>query len=176
MTTATTVPGIDRDRAMSLASEELRRYADLLEGLDESQWAAPTECPPWTVRDMAGHVLGNHEGLLSLRARMRQLRQARRHGGNLVDALSATQIANRAGRSPSQVMADLRKAGPASIEARRRLPRALRAVRATVPMHAGDERWSVAYLDDTIYTRDTWMHRMDTSAALGVGPELTVDH
>ena len=58
-------------------------------------------------------VLGNHEGLLSLRVRMRQLWQARRHGGNLVDALSAIQIANRADRSPSQVVADLRKAGPA---------------------------------------------------------------
>jgi uncharacterized protein (TIGR03083 family) len=176
MSTATTTPGLDRDAAMALASEELRRYADLLDSLDEEQWAAPTMCPPWTVRDMAGHVLGNHEGLLSVRARLRQLWQARRHGGNIVDALSATQIAERADRSPTQVVADLRKAGPASVAARGRLSKALRALRTTVPMRSGDERWSVAYLDDTIYTRDAWMHRMDTCAAVGIDPELTIDH
>jgi uncharacterized protein (TIGR03083 family) len=161
---------------MSLAREELRRYADMLDSLDEEQWAAPTQCLPWTVRDMAGHVLGNHEGLLTVRARLRQLWKARRYGGNLVDALSATQIADRADRSQREVVADLRRAGPTSVEARRRLPRALRALRVTVPMRTGNERWSMAYLDDTIYTRDAWMHRMDTCAAVGIEPNMTGDH
>src|SRR5947209_11423853 len=98
MRTPTIVPRIESDTAMAIAGEEIRRYAALLDGLDAAQWSAPTECPPWTVRDMAGHVLGNHEGLLSVRNRLRQLRDARRYGGNLVDALSATQIANRADR------------------------------------------------------------------------------
>jgi hypothetical protein len=44
MTTPTTVPGLERDTAMGLATEELRRYADLIDILDEAQWAAPTEC------------------------------------------------------------------------------------------------------------------------------------
>jgi len=176
MSTVTTAPALDRQQAMALALEEVRRYTELLSGLDERQWAAPTECEPWTVRDMAGHVLGNYEGLLSVGARLRQLRDARRYGGNLVDALSATQIANRAERHPQQVVADLRAAGSASVEARRRLPRVLRAIRTSVPMRYGKERWSVAYLDDVIYTRDTWMHRIDTCRALGVQPHLTADH
>jgi uncharacterized protein (TIGR03083 family) len=176
MSTPTTVPGLDRDTAMRLAAEEVRRYADLLDKLDEEQWAAATECEPWTVRDMAGHVLGNHEGLLSLQARARQTWRARRHGGNLVDAMSATQIAKRAHHSPSEVVSALRAAGPASVAARLRVPKVLRALRVTVPMHQGDERWSLAYLDDIIYTRDTWMHRMDMCAALDIEPELTVAH
>src|SRR5438874_832688 len=160
MSTVTTAPALDREQAMDRAREEVRRYAELLSGLDERQWAAPTECEPWTVRDMAGHVLGNHEGLLSVGSRLRQLRDARRYGGNLVDALSATQIAKRAERTAQQVVADLKTAGPASVEARRDLPRVFRAIRASVPMRDGNERWSVAYLDDIIYTRDTWMHRI----------------
>lgn len=176
MKTPTVVPGIDRESAMAVAGEEVRRYADLLDQLDEGQWAAPTECRPWTVRDMAAHVLGNHEGLLSVRNRLRQLRDARRYGGNLVDALSATQIANRADRTPKQVVAELRAARPASVEARLHLPRALRAMRTTVPMHTGTERWSVAYLDDIIYARDTWMHRIDTCRAIGVEPEFVLGH
>ena len=176
MKMATTVPGHDREVAMALAIEELRRYADLLESLDEQGWMAPTVCEPWTVRDMAGHVLGNHESLASLRARMGDLIRARRHGGNLVDAVAATQIAARAGLSHADVVVALRRAAPASVAGRRRLPRLVRAVRVTVPMHVGTERWSLAYLDDTIYTRDAWMHRMDMCAAIGVDPELTVDH
>ncbi len=176
MTTPTTVPGLDRDAAILLAEEELRRYGDLLDKLDNEQWDTPTECVPWTVRDMAGHVLGNHEGILSLRARARQIWQARRHGGNLVDALSATQIANRTHLSPPEVISALRVAGPASITARRRMPKVVRALRVTVPMHQGNERWSVAYLDDIIYTRDTWMHRIDTCTALNIGPQLTSEH
>ena len=176
MRTPTIVPGIDREKALAIAGEELRRYTALLDELDHKHWAAPTECPPWTVRDMAGHVLGNHEGLLSVRNRLRQLREARRHGGNLVDALSATQIANRADRTAEQVVADLRAAGPASVEARRRLPRAFRAMRTTVPMRSGNEKWSIAYLDDIIYARDTWMHRLDTCRALGVEPLVTLGH
>jgi uncharacterized protein (TIGR03083 family) len=173
---ATTTPGLDRKTAMSLAIEELRRYADLLESLDDSGWSALTVCEPWSVRDMAGHVLGNHESLVSLRARVRGLVQARRHGGNLVDALSATQIDARSALTPAEVVARLREVAPASVAARRKLPRVVRAVRWTVPMHAGTERWSGAYLDDTIYTRDAWMHRMDTCQAIGVEPELTADH
>jgi uncharacterized protein (TIGR03083 family) len=176
MTTPTTVPGLDRDTAMRLATEEVRRYADLLDKLGPDQWEAPTECPPWTVRDMAGHVLGNHEGLLSHQARARQTWRARRHGGNLVDALSATQIADRANLRIGEVVAALRAAGPASVTARWRMPRVLRGVRVTVPMHQGNERWSIAYLDDIIWTRDTWMHRMDTCLALDREPELTDDH
>lgn len=34
----------------------------------------------------------------------------------------------------------------------------------------------IAYLDDIIYTRDTWMHRLDTCRALGIEPELTSAH
>jgi len=176
MSTVTTAPALDRGQAMDKALEEVRRYAELLSGLDEGQWSAPTECEPWTVRDMAAHVLGNHESLLSVGSRLRQLRDARRYGGNLVDALSATQIAKRAERTAQQVVADLKAAGPASVDARRRLPRALRAIRVSVPMRSGNEKWSVAYLDDVIYTRDTWMHRIDTCRAVGVEPQLTADH
>lgn len=176
MATPTIVPGFDRDTAMTIAAEELRRYTELLAGLDDEQWKAPTGCEPWTVRDIAGHVLGNHEGLRSIRARLGQLWTARRHGGNLVDALSATQIIDRADRSNGAVVSDLLAAGPSSITARRRLPDLLRAMRASVPVHDGNERWSLAYLDDTIYARDTWMHRIDTCRALRTEPQLTPDH
>ncbi len=38
------------------------------------------------------------------------------------------------------------------------------------------ERWRYGYLVDTIFTRDTWMHRLDISRATGRTMELTAGH
>ena len=38
------------------------------------------------------------------------------------------------------------------------------------------ETWTVGYLLDTIYTRDTWMHRVDISRATGRQMVLTQEH
>ncbi len=40
----------------ALVATERRRAADMFEGLDDRQWATPTLCTAWTVRDMAGHL------------------------------------------------------------------------------------------------------------------------
>ena len=50
-----------------LAITEYERVADLLEpGSPPTQWAAPTDCPGWDVRAMAGHMLGMvADGLLA---------------------------------------------------------------------------------------------------------------
>jgi hypothetical protein len=38
---------------------------DLLIDLDDTEWEAPTECPAWTVKGIALHVLGDDLSLLS---------------------------------------------------------------------------------------------------------------
>ncbi|HYZ55728.1 MAG TPA: maleylpyruvate isomerase N-terminal domain-containing protein [Streptosporangiaceae bacterium] len=38
---------------------------DLLRGFGPAQWAQPTICPGWDVKDVAAHVLGDHIGRLS---------------------------------------------------------------------------------------------------------------
>ena len=43
---------------MRLAATEYERVAALLDQLEPAQWAAPTDCPGWDVRAMAGHMLG----------------------------------------------------------------------------------------------------------------------
>ena len=40
-------------------------FIALLRGLRPGQWARPTVCPGWDVKDIAAHVLGNHVGRLS---------------------------------------------------------------------------------------------------------------
>ena len=40
-------------------------FAGLLGELAPAQWALPTACPGWDVKDVAAHVLGDHVGRLS---------------------------------------------------------------------------------------------------------------
>ena len=37
---------------------ELDRFAELVRGLTDEQWQAPTRCDGWTVSDIAGHLIG----------------------------------------------------------------------------------------------------------------------
>ena len=37
-------------------------FTGLLRGLTPAQWAQPTACPGWDVKDVAAHVLGDHIG------------------------------------------------------------------------------------------------------------------
>jgi uncharacterized protein (TIGR03083 family) len=47
-------------------AEQQAAFIDLLRGLDADEWARPTICPGWTVKDVAAHVLGDHIGRLSI--------------------------------------------------------------------------------------------------------------
>lgn len=47
---------MDRDDSWRIIERERLALADLLEGLTEEQWEAPSLCERWRVRDVAGHV------------------------------------------------------------------------------------------------------------------------
>lgn len=42
----------------ALTAAERRRAADMFAGLSDDQWAARSLCAEWTVRDVAGHLIG----------------------------------------------------------------------------------------------------------------------
>jgi uncharacterized protein (TIGR03083 family) len=50
---------------VDLFPELLDALLDLLATLTDEQWAAPTICPGWSVKDLAGHLLGDDVGMLS---------------------------------------------------------------------------------------------------------------
>lgn len=45
-------------RVRQLAERERSGFADLLAGLTAQQWAAPSLCAGWSVRDVAAHTVG----------------------------------------------------------------------------------------------------------------------
>jgi uncharacterized protein (TIGR03083 family) len=169
---------LDHETAMRLAEREYGRYLDVLRALDPEDWARPTDCPAWDVRAMAAHNLGMAEMAASLRETARQNVKAARRGGVFIDALTALQVEEHADLTPEQVIARYASVAPRAARGRRRRSALLR--RAPLPgaqdVGGVPERWTYGYLVDTILTRDTWMHRVDTARATGRDLVLTPEH
>ena len=172
-----TVRPLERPEAVAVAEREYGRYVDQLRELSDADWLAETECPPWNVEQMAAHVLGQTEFIASIREFAHQRMATRGATGDRQDAMNDLQIRDRAALTPRQIVERLTAAAPASIRARRRRPRFVRRIGFTISFRESPpERWTFAYLFDVIFTRDTWMHRLDTCRALGSDPVVSADH
>src|SRR5687768_5084036 len=84
----------------TLGIEIDRSYIETLRSLSDEEWNKPTECPPWTVKDMLAHVIGWTEATLSPAELTRQAtggwKTRSGHGGNWLDATNQVQIDTRA--------------------------------------------------------------------------------
>ena len=172
----------DHEAAMVLAAEEYSRFAATLADLTEEEWQAPTSCPGWTIRDMAGHTLGMAELAASLPEMARQLiraaRAGKRSGKPQIDELTDHQVRKHEQLSVPDLVDAIQRIGPRAVAGRRRRPALMRAMTITDegPDGASPERWKFGFMTDTILTRDPWMHRSDIAHALGRPMELTRDH
>jgi uncharacterized protein (TIGR03083 family) len=169
-------PAFDRSTAARRAGTEFTRCTELFSSLQDADWAAPTECPDWDVRQMAAHMLGMVEMVASIRETIRQQRAATIDGALEVDALTALQVRERADWTGERIAQRFAERWPAAVRGRRRTPWFVR--RRTIPqrVNGSTERWTLAYLLDVILTRDPWTHRMDICRALGREPVLTAEH
>lgn len=164
---------------MTLARTEYQRFAEMLQTLGPAGWEMPTECPGWTVRDMASHVLGYMRYSGSVREQARQVRAAKRRGGPIADALSGLQVEELADMAPEQITSDVAGRVESATRGRRNAPWPLRQfarITSELPVSGVQETWTLGYLIDTIATRDTWMHRLDICRATGQAAVLTADH
>jgi uncharacterized protein (TIGR03083 family) len=126
-------------------------------------------------------------------------------GQMVIDAVNDLQVADRAQATPAELIAELRQVGPKAIANRQSIPAAIRGLRfhwasfnyAWRPFDMVRAlRWPYGptfvsfshseqalqglirldYVTDLLYTRDTWMHRMDICLATGREMVLTDEH
>ncbi len=175
----TTLEPLTHEEAMRLQAAELDRTLVLLRSLSESEWAAQTACPDWDVRHLYLHVLGACEAGASMRENAHQMIAGRKHrkthGGPLEAALSNVQVRERADLSPSQLIDRMSEIAPRTVRWRAKTPRVMRRLKIEIDGPVV-ERWRLGYLIDTIYLRDLWMHRVDTTQVTDHELELTADH
>jgi uncharacterized protein (TIGR03083 family) len=169
---------LGHNEAMGLAETEFTRMVAHLRTLIAEEWRQPTVCELWDVRAMASHVLAMAEAQASIRQFAHDFRAAsKRSGGKMIDAMTATQVAERASMTPDAIISRLAAIAPNAVKARRRTPAVVRhTIRMKQDPPFDAEKWRFGYLVDTIFTRDTWMHRLDISRATGTPMVLTAAH
>jgi uncharacterized protein (TIGR03083 family) len=186
--TSIDIDGVERvrndDEVARLATAASTAFCDDLEGLSPSEWEAATVCAPWTVADIARHVLGAVESQISMRETVRQqfigVRRRSAFDGNVMDAFNALQVEERRHLDGPEVVRRLRASTPRAVESRLRRARFLG--RLSVPLDSGGssaqgipDKLGMGDLFRVVYTRDTWLHRLDIADALGRTPSISGD-
>ncbi len=170
------------DAAMALAATEYDRVAALLDQLEPAQWAAPTDCPSWDVRAMAGHMLGMAQ-MVATQAEMERQQiasheAAAQSGTSALDALTALQVEQNADLDTADLVRQMRTVGPQAASSRRQTPAEVRDSTMAEMQDVGGtlEPWTFGYLLGIILTRDPFMHRIDIARATGVPLALAPGH
>jgi uncharacterized protein (TIGR03083 family) len=170
---AVRIPYVTADEAYALLRTELERLLALAEALDPADWAKPTACAEWTVRDMLAHQAGSYASGTSYGEMIHQYRAKPKAGQLPEDAVNALQLAERADTSPAQLIAEIRRAGPVAIH---KWAHQFRLFKLLSVPHPVPGRLSMRHLMWIIHSRDTWMHRLDICRATGRPFEPTPGH
>jgi uncharacterized protein (TIGR03083 family) len=171
----------DRAEARDLALQVYDDFVADLEGVTGEQWERITVCAPWTVADIARHVLGAAESGASkgemIRQQIAAVRTRKQFDGNILDAINNFQVAERSHLAGNEVTVLIREIAPAAVEGRLGMPGMLD--RVAVPAGSGGSaamgmpaRVRLGDLFRVIYTRDVWLHRIDIATAFGKTPTI----
>jgi uncharacterized protein (TIGR03083 family) len=165
--------------AMALAATEYDRLVAVVRQLDDDDWSRQTDNELWDVKALLGHVLGtmemNADPAEADRQRTLAAKTAEAEECFFIDALTAVQVAEHADLTPTETAAALEAAAPAALRGRTHVPEAVLAS-PFVPGPPFRGEWTLGFLVGTIFTRDTWMHRVDLCRATGKEMVLTADH
>ena len=175
----TTIPRIQHDEAMRLATTENAKFAALMRSIAVEDWSKPTDCALWDVRAMAAHVVGSAAGQISPREFLRQKRKGKpvtaEIGGQFWwDGMNEVQVRERADLTTEQLIAEWETSYPKAVRARTKMPRFIASLKVLNLPIVGKQ--PVSYLFDVGLTRDVWMHRVDISRAIGYGLDLDAEH
>lgn len=165
---------ITRGEASGLLRTEYARFLAVLRSLDDSDWDRPTDCARWDVRTVAAHIVTWAETmtipqLLSVQWRGRRLV---RDGDGELDGMNELLVRESEGATGPYLIARLQRVVPRSVATRAALVGPIRRF----PVSLEQTRVTLGYVNDHIYTRDTWIHRVDISRATGRPMRLTADH
>lgn len=161
-------PGIKAAEGEALARALAGDFVSLLEELSPPEWAAVTPCDPWTVKDIAAHLLGWADALCSPREMASQFRRAlarRKRFGSILDAHNDVQVEAGRALSDEDVLGRLRAMLPRAAKLRRRVGGPLRYVPAYAGFLGGT--FNVGYLMNSIFPRDLLVHTLDVAQATG---------
>jgi uncharacterized protein (TIGR03083 family) len=171
---------INHKEGMALAETEYRRYTDVLGQLRPGDWAVQTVNTDWNVKQLTQHMLGFAESNASFRvfveAMLAGKKRAKVKGyDHFVHGTNEVQVEERDHLTTDELVAQWKATWPKALKGRRRFPPFMRPIPLDFGPVIGKKPMG-SYLMDVVFTRDTWMHRIDTCRAVGLEPVLTTEH
>ena len=171
---------IRHKEGMALAENEYRRYADMLGTLQPEDWAIPTVNTEWNVKQLTQHVLGFAESNASFRVFVKGMRAGKKRAAvrgydHFIHGMNEVQVEERAHLTVGELIAKWEATWPKALKGRRTFPPFMRPIPLDFGPVIGKKPMG-SYLMDVVFTRDTWMHRIDTCRAVGLEPVLTPEH
>lgn len=170
---ADSISAVHADEAHRLMTEAFARLLTLLESLHADDWSKPTACTAWDVHDMVAHQAGGYLSGVSLGEMLRQYGRIPKKGQLPEDAINELQVGERRGKTPAELIAELRRVGPAAIQ---NWAYGFNAIKWIAMPHPVGGFMSLRYLMWVTHSRDTWMHRMDICRATNRPFEQTREH
>jgi uncharacterized protein (TIGR03083 family) len=161
------------DEAHQLLTTAFERFMHLIESLDLEDWSKPTACTAWNVHDVVAHQAGGYASGISYGEMFRQYSRIPKKGQLPEDAINQLQIVERKNKTPQELIAELKQAGPKAIH---NWAYGFRAVKWIALPHQVGGFMSLRYLMWVTHSRDTWMHRLDICRATGRDFEQTREH
>jgi uncharacterized protein (TIGR03083 family) len=156
---ATVVP---QDQTIEALAEVWSRLDDLLTGLDEAAWSAPTCLPGWDVKAVVAHLIGTESMLLGEPAPDVEIDPAEyQHVRNDMGRINEAWVASMADLAPVELLTRFRD----------HTARRLEALRATDQAGWEAEGFTPAGTDTygrfmRIRTFDCWLHEQDIRDAV----------
>ena len=167
------IPYVTADEAHILLCTELERIVALAKMLEGDDWSKPTACTAWNVRDMLAHQAGSYASGTGYKEMVHQYMSLPKRGQLPEDAINETQLFDRKGKSPAELIAELESVGPVAAQKWAYQFKLMKLV--TIP-HRTAGSLSVGHLMMVVHSRDTWMHRLDICRATERDFEQTAEH
>ena len=171
---------ISHREGMELAETEYRRFSEMLQQLQPDDWSEQTVCTDWDVKQLVAHVLGFAESNASFRVFANGMRRGKKRAAekgydHFVHGMNEVQVEERAHLSPGGLVSRWSEMWPKALKGRKRFPPFLRPIKMDFGPPIGKKPMG-SYAMDVVFTRDTWMHRIDICRAVGLDPVLTPEH
>jgi uncharacterized protein (TIGR03083 family) len=170
---ALAVPDVTPAEAETLAQTELSRLLTLLESLDVEDWGKPTACTEWNIRDMTAHQAGAYASGTGYGELIHQYTAVLKPGQLAEDAINKRQLADRAAKSPAELIAEIRQHGATAVH---NWAYGFRLFKPLGIPHPATGWLGMRYLMLVVHSRDTWIHRLDICRATDRPFEQTIPH
>lgn len=146
-----------------------RSLIETLRSLADEEWNQPTECTPWSVKDVLAHTMGWTEATISPTELSRQtiagVKTKSKHSGNWLDAANQFQVDTRSPSTPKELLARFEEMVPKYHRVRARYGLTTGFIPIKEPFSG--TLVPLRFLFDTIFVRDHFMHHIDITHALG---------